>query len=84
MHLLKAGLSRWVAQARAGEVVEVTLHGKPVVRIVGISSPDNAGIARLLLSGAAQWRDGKPGIHAAVKLKGDSESVSEMMLRDRG
>lgn len=84
MHVLKAGLSRYVAQARAGKVIEVTSHDKPVVRIVGIPSSDNAGIGRLLLTGAAQWGGGKPALHAAVKLKGSGKTVSEMVREDRG
>lgn len=84
MHVLKAGLSRYVAQARAGKVIEVTSHDKPVVRIVGIPSSDNSGIGRLLVSGAAQWGGGKPALHSAVKLKGGGKTLSEMVLEDRG
>ena len=84
MHVLKAGLSRYVAQARAGKVIEVTSHDKPVVRIVGIPSSDNAGIGRLLAGGAAQWGGGKPALHAAVKLKGGGKSLREMVREDRG
>lgn len=84
MHALKVGLSRYVAQARGGEVIEVTSHDKPVVRIVGIPSSDNLGIGRLLASGAAQWGGGKPALHAAVQLKGSGKSLSEMVREDRG
>lgn len=84
MHVLKAGLSRYVAQARAGEVIEVTSHDKPVARIVGIPAAGLSGIDRLLLGGAASWSGGKPALPAAVKLVGSGKPVSEMVLEDRG
>lgn len=84
MHELKAGLSRYVAQARAGEVIEVTSHDKPVARIVGIPAVEPSGIARLLARGAAQWRGGKPALEPAVKLAASGKALSEMALEDRG
>lgn len=84
MHVLKAGLSRYVAQARAGQVIEVTSHDKPVVRIVGIPSSDQSGVNRLLASGAAQWGGGKPAFHAPVKLRIGGKTLSEMISEDRG
>lgn len=83
MHLFKAGLSRCVAQARAGQVIEVTLHGKPVVCLIGIPPLSTAGIGRLLARGAAQWGGGKPALHAAVELKGGGTTLSEMVREDR-
>lgn len=83
MHLLKAGLSRCVARARAGQVIEVTLYREPVVRIVGIPSSNDAGIACLLARGAAQWGGGKPALHAAVELKGGGTTVSQMVREGR-
>lgn len=84
MHELKAGLSRYIAQARAGEVIEVTSHDKPVARIVGIPAGDSSGVARLLARGAAQWRGGKPALHTPVRLASGGKPLSEMVLEDRG
>lgn len=84
MHLLKAGLSRCLARARAGQVIEVTLHGKPVVRLIGIPQSNSAGLGRLLAKGAARWGGGKPALHAAVGLEGGGTSLSEMVRGDRG
>jgi prevent-host-death family protein len=84
MHELKAGLSRYVAQARAGEVIEVTSHDRPVARLTGIASADAPGIARLLARGAAQWRGGRPALAPAVPLGSDGKSVAEIVLEDRG
>lgn len=84
MHVLKAGLSRFVAQAHAGQVIEVTSHDRPVVRIVGIPSGDQTGVARLLASGAARWGGGKPALHAPIKLGAGGRALSDMVLKDRG
>ena len=84
MHVLKAGLSRYVAQARAGAVIEVTSHDKPIVRIVGIPSPGRPGVDRLLASGVATWLGGKPALLPAVKLGAAGRPLSDTVLEDRG
>jgi prevent-host-death family protein len=57
---LKARLSRILAQARAGEVIEVISHNRPIARIVGIPDTCEAGLRGLVASGAAAWSGGKP------------------------
>lgn len=84
MYQLKAGLSRYVAQARAGEVIEITSHDKPVARLVGVPDGVAPGFATWLASGAAQWGGGKPSFRLAVKLPGHGRSMSEMVIEDRG
>ena len=84
MNELKAGLSRYVARARAGEVIEVTSHDKPVARLIGIVTADAPGVARLLARGAAQWRGGKPMLGPAVRLATGGKALAEMVLEDRG
>ena len=84
MHQLKAGLSRYMAQARAGEVIEVTSHDKPIARIIGIPSAEQPGVTRLLSRSAAQWSGGKPALQPAVKLGTGGKALSEMVLEDRG
>ena len=84
LHQLKSGLSRYVAQARAGEVIEITSHDKPVASLVGIPSSAGAGVARLLASGSAQWSGGKPALHAAVVLAPQGKTLSDLVMEDRG
>ena len=83
MHKLKAGLSRYVARARQGEVVEITSHDKPVARLVGIPSEAMDGIAALISRGAASWAGGKPAF-TPVALKRGGKTLSEIVLEDRG
>lgn len=84
MRELKAGLSRYVAQARAGTAIEITLHDKPVARLVGIAPQGPAGVARLIDAGAAQWRGGKPSLRPPIALESGGGSLGSMVLEDRG
>lgn len=84
MHQLKAGLSRYVSQARAGAVIEITSHDKPVARLVGVPDGGASGLAKLLGSGAAQWGGGKPAWRRPVQLPAHARSMSEMVIEDRG
>ncbi|HSI50139.1 MAG TPA: type II toxin-antitoxin system prevent-host-death family antitoxin [Ideonella sp.] len=83
IHELKAGLSKYLAQARAGEVIEVTSHNKPVARLVGIPQAEVPGLARLLASGAVQWSGEKPSLQPAVELTADGKTLGEMVAEDR-
>lgn len=88
MNEFKAGLSRYVARARAGEVIELTSHAKPVARLVGIAAEQPPGIQRLLSTGAAQWAGGKPALRAPLVCPtptlGGTPSLSDMVLEGRG
>jgi len=84
VHELKAGLSRYLARARAGEVIEITSHARPVARLVGMAATEHAGIAGLLDSGAAQWRGGKPTLAPAQALGRAGRPLSVIVREDRG
>jgi len=81
---LKSSLSRVLAAAQGGEVIEVTSHRKPVARIVGIPPQADDGLRRLMADGALTWRGGKPKLVAPVALPAAGASVSQMVLEDRG
>lgn len=84
MRELKAGLSRYVAQARAGTAIEITLHDKPVARLIGIFARGPAGVSRLIEAGAAQWRGGKPSLRPPIVLDSGGTSLGSIVLEDRG
>jgi len=80
---LKAHLSHYLSQARAGMALEITSHRKVVARVVGVPVSASPVPAALIASGAAQWGGGKPqGAHIALVPGG--QSVSRMVLEDRG
>lgn len=80
---LKAGLSRLIAQAQAGEVIEVTSHSRPVARIVGIPAQGEAGLRSLVAAGAVAWNGSKPSFAPPLALSVQGTPVSRMVLEDR-
>jgi prevent-host-death family protein len=81
---LKADLSRILAQARAGEVIEVTSHNRPIARIVGIPDTCETGLRGLVASGAAAWSGGKPAFAPPLPLAAGGTPVSQRVLDARG
>lgn len=80
----KSRLSHYLEQARAGyEVLAITSHRKIVARVTGVHSDAGEGIAGLIASGAVSWGGGKPA-GAAIRLTKQSQSVSDLVLEDRG
>lgn len=80
---LKAHLSRYLAEARAGRAIEVTSHRKVVARITGIPDTVTTGMADWLASGAAQWRGGKPA-GARLHLSPGGKSLAQLLDDERG
>lgn len=80
---LKAQLSKWLARARAGEVVEVTSRRRVVARIEGVPSPTADGLDDLLAGGEAHWQGGKPA-GAAVELSAQERTLADTVIEDRG
>lgn len=83
MREFKSHLSRYVVQAQAGQLIELTSHRKVVARIVGIPAAANAGVSRLLAAGAASWQGGKPA-GAEISLLERGKPVSALVMEDRG
>jgi len=80
---LKAHLSRYLAEARAGKVVRVTSHRKEIARITGVPASGHDGLSNLIGAREAHWQGGKPE-GAEIRLSGAGGSLSEIVLRDRG
>ena len=80
---LKAQLSHYLAQARAGQVIRVTSHRKEIARIIGVPDTRHEGLDCLLAAGEARWRGGKPA-GARIKLSEKGEPLSSIVLRERG
>lgn len=83
MKEFKSHLSRYVGQARSGQLIELTSHRKVVARIVGVPPADSAGISRLFAAGIATWQGGKP-TGAAFGLQEHGKPVSALVVEDRG
>ncbi len=83
MHEFKSHLSRYIHQAQAGELIELTSHRKIVARLVGVPATESIGVARLLAAQVASWQGGKPA-GAGCVLQSRGKPVSAMVLEDRG
>jgi prevent-host-death family protein len=81
---LKDWLTRVLARAGAGEVIEVTSHDRPIARVVGIPDTGEAGLRGLVASGAAAWAGGKPAFAPPLPLAPDGTPVSRLVLEERG
>jgi prevent-host-death family protein len=80
---LKASLSQVLSRAQQGEIIEVTSHNKPIARIIGIPAHAEAGLRKLIASGAVSWGGGKPRHKLPVNVTSGGASVSQMVLEDR-
>jgi prevent-host-death family protein len=58
--VLKANLSRLLARAQGGEVIEVTSDGKPIARIVGIPDVHDHLLLKLTADNSITWNGKKP------------------------
>jgi len=81
---LKAQLSLVLAQARAGQVIEVRSHNVPIARIVGIPQMADEPLRRLMAECAVSWNGRKPALSASVTLSAGGVQVSNMVIEDRG
>jgi len=77
---LRAGLSRYVAQVKAGEEITVTEHGRPVARLV--PPEGERKIDRLIREGVVIPARRRTGwLPEPIKTKG---SVSDIVIEQRG
>ena len=80
---LRAHLSRYLAEARAGKVIRVTSHRREIAQITGVPDLEEEGLAQLLTAGEAHWQGGKPA-GAEVRISAGGEAISDIVLQDRG
>ncbi len=89
---LKARLSRYLKDARAGRDVVVTSRGRPVVRLLAMpeesgEKPDREELLRRLklISGARPGSGGKPlGAKRPIRIPPGHKTLAEIVLEERG
>ena len=81
---LKARLSAYLRQVKAGETIIITDRGKPIGRIVPMTQPVDTVIESLQQAGLIAWSGKKlsPLAPAAPRTQGD-RTVAELLLEDR-
>ncbi|HEX2074379.1 MAG TPA: type II toxin-antitoxin system prevent-host-death family antitoxin [Geodermatophilus sp.] len=76
---LRDGLSRYLAEVRAGHTITVTDHGRPVARIVPIDEPTT--LERLIAEGLVQPpRKRKGSLPEPIRTRG---TVSDLLAEQR-
>lgn len=80
---LKARLSAYLRQVKAGGTVLITERGEPIGRIVPLSLPTEAQLDALKQAGVIAWSGEKlPPLAPVAQAKGDW-TVAELLLEDR-
>lgn len=77
---LRDGLSRHLAAVRAGKIVTVTDHGRPIARIVPVDQPDP--LERLVAEGRV--RPAEQQVRSLPRAVQATGSVSELVAEQRG
>jgi prevent-host-death family protein len=80
---LKARLSEYLREAKAGYSITITDRGRPVGRLVPPDQPLEQRVEAMLSAGLAEW-NGRPlpPLKPTVKLKG-GRSIAELIVEDR-
>lgn len=80
---LKAQLSAYLRQVKAGGTVVITDRGKPIGRIVPLTQPMKTQLELLQQAGLIAWSGKKLAASAPVaRIEGD-RTVAELLLEDR-
>ena len=80
---LKAQLSKYVKQVKAGETVVITERGKPIGRIVPGEQSLEARLKELEQAGLVAWSGRKVQPVSLVAQTRGEKTVAEMLLEDR-
>lgn len=80
---LKAQLSKYIQQVKAGETVIITERGKPIGRIVPTEPSIDARLKELEQAGVLSWSGRKLQPATPVARTRGTKTVAEMLLEDR-
>lgn len=80
---LKAHLSAYLREVKAGETVVVTDRGNPVARIVPVGRPVEERLGDLLDAGLVEWNEEAPEKLEPVARARGRRTVADLLLEDR-
>lgn len=83
VHQLKASLSKLLARAQSGEIIEVTSHQRPIARIVGIPKSTEEPLNSMILNGSLSWNGQKPALEPPIQLLDSGKLLSSLIQEDR-
>lgn len=80
---LKARLSKYLRDAKAGYSITITDRGKPVGRLVPPDQPLEQRVQAMLNAGLAEWNGQRPPpMKPIARLKG-KKSIADLIIEDR-
>jgi prevent-host-death family protein len=80
---LKARLSAYIKQVKAGATLVITERGQPVGRIVPLSPSAEIRAQELVQAGLIAWSGHKLAPLAPVARTRDRQTVADLLLEDR-
>jgi prevent-host-death family protein len=84
---LKAQLSAYLQQVKAGKSLVITEHGKPIGRLVPLPKTKTERIQAMMEMGLIKWNGQKLGLIDESKLvelePGATKTVTDILLEDR-
>ena len=80
---LRARLSRYISQVKAGDTLVITDRRKPVARIVPVQTSLETRMQELVQAGLLAWNGQRFAPQAPIARTGGSRTVAELLLEDR-
>jgi len=80
---LKAQLSVYMQQVKAGATLVITERGKPIGRIMPLSPSTEARIQELVQAGLVTWSGRRLAPRAPVARTQGKRTVADLLLEDR-
>lgn len=80
---LKNKLSEYLRRVKAGEMITVTEHGKPIGTIVPIKPTLQEKMQNLLTAGKADWNGCKVSGYKASVVNYSKQTLSGLIVEDR-
>ena len=80
---LKARLSKYLREVKAGHSITITDRGRPVGRLIPPDQPLQQRVETMLRAGLAEW-NGKPlpTMKPTARLK-EGKSIADLIIEDR-
>lgn len=80
---LKAQISKYLRQVKAGQTLIITDHGKPVGRIVPVEETLEARMQRLVEAGIVMWSGKKLKPRESIAINRGPRQVADLVAEDR-
>jgi prevent-host-death family protein len=80
---LKANLSKYLRQVKAGKTLVITEHGRAVGRLTPVTRPLSVRLADLRRAGLIEWNGKRlPRSRPAANVRG-KKSVAQLLIEER-